>query len=316
MEYKYLLEEKANLNINANTHINESIIYILCYTIQTNSLYPFLQFVMKINEQFNLLYIIISKQTNNIQQSVLNKVRKCLNATLDDENIYKGIIFEKTTNKCYALVNITNIYNNDEMLYTRNSLYWFILPSEIINNKNVCNIDINSQITKLFTDNPEIGLLTNTNTNNYYMLPDVVYTGDEISRVKFKSIFGNIKSNPYEKSGEYYYFYKQFCHSTKDGGWANGVNKNIIGGVNRYALFVDCCLYFETSEYFELTDEIIDTVYTKECIVICYTNKHYINPDMLVKKINNFICLSYHILNSDNLDDQYLETNNKYYNII
>ena len=50
-------------------------------------------------------------------------------------------------------------------------------------------------------------ILTNPKTKGIYILPDAVYTSGDYKSVEFKAIFGNIKTNPYNSSNKYFYFY-------------------------------------------------------------------------------------------------------------
>lgn len=346
MEYKYLLEEKANKNLSFNDIRNENdvrILYILCYHIEEQFKYPFLQFMMVklpycnniVREQVTLPYIIYNDTSDSdIQSIVLNYIKNSLamigcEHNIIADNMYKGIIYEDDSWTPYALVNITgiDIYGLNVMRQTSS---WFVLSSEIINTKRICNIEVDDDVTRLFTEYHQLGLLFNPNSNDYYMLPDAVYTGNEIKKVEFNSIFGNTKTKIYDNCGEYYYFYRSFCDAVKDGGWLkNGEsnkigdrifveqnsNKYIIGGINRYALFIEGKIYLETNREFSLTDDLIETLYPEPCILICYSSDHNIKPDVLVKNYENFVCLSYHKLNKSLLDEHYSESNKKHYMI-
>ena len=194
MEYKYLLEERVNKNITFNDIVNEEgkcILNIICYNIETKYKYPFLQFIMEkvpycnniVKEQLIFPYIFIRKtQSNNIKDLVLEKIKmgldvlKCEN--MINEDMYKGIIFDNDKLTGYALVNITG-KNMCGLNFMRQTTNWVVLPSEIINNQQVLNIDIDENVIKLFTNVHEIGQLLNNKTNKYYILPDVVYTSDK-----------------------------------------------------------------------------------------------------------------------------------------
>ena len=151
--------------------------------------------------------------------------------------------------------------------------------------------------------------------------------------MEFNSIFGKRKIQEYESCSEYYYFYKDFCDAVKDGGWIknggldildlnnklnthnfagrliidNEYGRYIEGGINRYALFVEGKFYLEGEDEFSLSDEIIKNEYEESCVIICYTGKHKIKPDILVKNYENFIPLSYHKLNKVFLYDKFIE---------
>lgn len=346
MEYKYLAEATANKHMEFADLVNDNgicILNILCYHIEPQYKYPFLQFMMEkvpycnniVKEQLTFPCIILSKSYTSIKNVVLERVKTSLSTLNCDyikvnEDMYKGILFSKDEINAYALVNITGI----DVLginFTRRSSLWFVLPSEIINTKNVCNIDVDVDIVKLLTNNPKISFLVNPNTKKNYILPDAVYTGNEIKQVQFNSVFGNNKTKVYTTCSEYYYFYRSFYDAIKDGGWLtdnktnkicnrivteDNSNKYIVGGINRYALFIEGKLYLENEKDFSLTDDIIEKSYNDPCIIICYTGEHNINPDILVKKNESFISLSYHTLDKDLLGNYYTETKKKEYMIV
>jgi hypothetical protein len=344
MEYKYLLEERASKDIILEDINNESMFYILCYHTEDQCKYPFLQFMMEkvpycnniVKEQLIFPYIFIRNSSTNIQDLVLERVKIGLD-TLQckynniTEDMYKGIIFGDDLLTPYALINITDIdIDICGLNFMRQTTNWFVLSSEIINNQNVLNIDIDKDVIDLFTDVRQIGHLINTKKHEYYMLPDVVYTGNEKKGAEFKSIFGNSRTKIYDNCGEYYFFYRSIYDAVKDGGWLKNEsdnkigdrilvninsNKYIIGCINRYALFVEGKIYFENSNEFMLSDDVIENIYPEPCIIIAYSSEHNVRPDILVKDYDSFVCLSYHNLNNSSLDEYFIETNKKQYMI-
>lgn len=289
MEYTYILEHIANKDfihdINTNENTNANIFYMLCYHIETQCKYPFLQFILEkipfcnglVTEQFVLPHIRITN-SNNFNQIALDKVNQMLIIMGINANAYyKGIIFSGNTG--YILINLS-INNNNKHLLSRNSPYWFVLPTEIINAKQVCGFNIDEDVTQLFTSNPQISILKNINTTLNYNLPDAVYTGcNDLKKSEFNFIFGNIKTKLFDSCNEYYFFNRLF----------DDVNNNTF--INRYALFVEGNLYTEEKIIFSLTDKQIEQYY-EPCITICYNSPNRY-PDMLVKKYENFISLSY-----------------------
>ena len=346
MEYRYLLEERSNKDIILEDINNESMFYILCYHIDNQYKYPFLQFMMEkvpfcaglIKEQLTLPYLIVNCELMDIELAVLNKVKLYLNNIGCDylkvsEEMYKGIVIDNETGVPYALVNITgiDIYG---LNFGRNSSPWFVLTSEIINTTMVCNIPIDKDVVDFFSDYDFIGCLTNPTTGIRYILPDAVYTGCEIQTAKFNSVFGNIKSKVYDSCGEYFYFYRTFSESVREGGWkrenigdkigdkigdriiVENNGKYINGAINRYALFIEGKIYLETEKEFKLSDETIESLYPEPTIIICYTGTHNVKPDILVKDYNSFVCLSYHSLNRNLLKEYYDETDKKEFMIL
>lgn len=345
MDYTYLLEEKANIHITFDDIVNEKrigFLNILCYHVEKETKYPFLQFMMEkipycnniVKEQITLPYIFLRDERYDIMDLVLERVKSGLELLGCDynrvtEDMYKGILFDKDCLTPYALINISEI-DISGLNFMRQTTCWFVLPSEIINTKKVCNIDIDSEVIQLFTEIPQISLLKNTKTNENYILPDAVYTGSEIKNAEFQSIFGNIKRKICNNCGEYYFFYRSFRDAVKDGGWLeegksnkigdrliveNNSNKYISGCINRYALFVEGKMYLEINRELELTDDVIESLYPEPCIIICYSGDHETKPDMLVKNYESFIPLSYHKLNKKLLNESFIEENKNQYMI-
>ena len=186
MEYTYVLENSASKDfINVN-----NILYILCYHIETQCKYPFLQFILEkipfcnglIKEQFVLPHIT---SEHFDKETILDKVNQML-VTMDlnncaiNESMYKGVLF--CGDMGYALVNISDI-NMNALYLSRNSLYWFVLSTEIMNTKQVCGFDIDEDVINLFVENPQISILKNKNLKTNYNLPDAVYTGSDLSLI-------------------------------------------------------------------------------------------------------------------------------------
>jgi hypothetical protein len=353
MDYIYLIESISDKNITIEDidTTNDTTLNILCYHITTDSKYPFLQFLIEkipfcndlVKEQFIFPYVNLDNLLSSIELLVIHKIQSMLynigcNCNRIIEQMYKGIVYDKL-DRPYAVVNITGIDISGLQLY-RTTSTWFILPSEIINCGEICNISVSDEIMDLFIQLPELGILTNKKTGEKYILPDVVYTGGDHKNVVFNSIFGNNKSKAYSNSGDYYYFYRGFNDVIKEGGWIkNGGNKvinanvnikspsnrvmveneygrYIKGGINRYALFSEGKICMESNNEFSLSDKEIEALYPEPVIIICYLNSHDINPDILVKEYDNFTSLSWHILDKSLLDEKYISENNKKYMIL
>ena len=360
MDYIYILEKLANKNLLSDELYIEdriNVIYLLCYHITTSSKYPFLQFMLEkipydnkvVNEQFTLPFILCNDKTTNIQETVIKKVkhalsRICKDTSVIEDEMYKGIVVENTAEcKTFAVVNVTGI-DICGLHLLRNSLSWFVLPSEILNTKYICNIEIDTDVTELFTRIPRLALLTNPNTNNTYIIPDAVYRGAEYNKVEFNSVFCNSKTKEYDSCGEYFYFNNSFENSVRYGGWTkeggiqlidtnnilhthsvsnrlitdNEYGRHIHGGINRYALFIEGDHYTETEKEFSLTDKMIETLYNDPTILISHTHPHTHphTPDILVKEYSSFASLSFHTLKKSLLDEQYIPSNKDKYMIM
>jgi hypothetical protein len=351
MEYIYLGEQNINKNISINDISKDiknggkyDILFLLCYSVNNEAKYPFLQFMMDkmpycdnlIKEQFSLPYIFYTDFSKTIETLVLEKVTYSLNSigcncNQIHKDMYKGVIYD-LMEQPYALIDITGI-DISGMCLTRNSLVWFVLPSEIINVKSICNIDIDLEVVNLFTNIPKLGVLIHPLTNNPYINPDSVYTGGELKMVEFNSTFGINKSKIYNRCGDYHYFFRSFSDSVKYGGWAKDLETNkysttgrllidneygryVTGGINRFALFIEGNFHIEPETEFMLTDQDIDNMYPEPCIIIAYSGLHNLNPDILVKNNDSFVPLTYHKLNKETLNDNFVPEKKSQYMII
>ena len=350
MSYTYLIEQKATPNLLVKDVFDDDtiILYLLCYHIQTETKYPFIQILLNkvpqcslIDEQFILpfMFNISESNTEPLDKLVLNKVKFEIGNMYGDTNsitndMYKGIIFHKGA--AYALVNVTGI-DITGSLFSRDILSWFALPTEIINDKKVCEIKVEQNVVDLFSQLPQLGLLYSSETNKPYILPDAVYTGSEKQTAAFDSIFGRSKSREYASCGEYYYFYLRMNEAIKEAGWLksggttgvsedekrhpfsgrllvdNDYGRYISGGINRYAVFIEGNMYLESNEEFSLADEEIAAKYPEPCLIIGYLGEHKIKPTLLVKEYNSFFPLSYHLLDKSALGDSYKQEQEKIY---
>jgi len=345
MDYTYLLENEPNKHISISELFNENsmnILKVLCYHINNEIKYPFIQFMMEkipfcnniVKEQFTLPFILFSGTSKSIETLVIERTKTLLDGIYCDttalnEDMYKGIIYD-TFDCPYALINITGIDISGLKLF-RNTLTWFALPSEIINQKKICNIDVDEETVELFSSIPEISILRDTQTNKPFILPDVVYTGGEKKEVEFNSIFCKPARKINSTNGKYYYFYRSFKDVVKEGGWSstpsiryNMSNRQIVeneygryisGGINRYALFIEGKLYIEDNSEISLTDETIEKYYPEPTIIVGFNSENICSPDILVKEYNSFYPLSYHDLNKRLLGDQYVRDNSLQYMI-
>jgi hypothetical protein len=355
--YRYLIEQQGNKNVTNHDLLNNNtsfyghgILYILGYHITSNSKYPFIQFGLEkipfcnniIPEKLILPYISLSHDTNDdLASLVIEKMNILLVTNGCDGNLttksYNGII-KDSNNRSYALVDMSNI-NLFRLQISRESPLWFSLPTEIINIRSNCNIPIDDMITDLFSNMPSLGVLNyNDNIENYdkiFPLPDSVYSGSYFKKSEFRSVFGMEKDKVYNSCGEYYYFFRLFEDSVKEGGWVrqggnkmielddtlithspsdiklidNEYGRYIKGGINRYALFPEnYTMYNESNSTLSLTDDDINAQFANNtCIIIHFMNPDLdtILPDILVKEYESAFPISYHALNKSILDDKY-----------
>jgi hypothetical protein len=150
--------------------------------------------------------------------------------------VFKGILVD-INNNCYGLVDLSNI----ELKYlelSRNTPLWFVLPTEIVNLQSVCNIPVSDKVVDLFTyRKPELCILQNPETDEYYSAPDVGYTSADYKTSELQLVFGPSKMliDDSESESYMYSFFRSFLYAIKNVLFDFDKERNI--GINRYAIF-------------------------------------------------------------------------------
>jgi len=234
-----ILEKDIDNILKYNNKITK--IYICGYRVNNTDLYPFLNFLLKNNYETNEL-VFPSLVSTDVSSDIISKISKTMkslfyNTVSDDKYEYKGFYYYK--NNIYLFFDFTNcklIINNTY----KNSIIWPVLIDEIINTKNVCNININSEITQFFNENNDFIFLKDTN-EKMYEIPCVTYVGKEFSKLNFTYVFGMSKPDKNFLFGPYYYF-TNFKNAVKQCTEKNSFKKCIeknVGkcGIVRFVLF-------------------------------------------------------------------------------
>jgi hypothetical protein len=264
-KYFYFPAFTANKDLSAdmifeyfNPNKSEVLSYI-CYHITSNGTnVPFLQILLQktpfckniIKEEFVLPSVIFKRDTENIADLILDDVKQSLkkmkiNTNAITENSFKGIIVP-ANNVCYGLIDLSNI-DIKYLELSRNTPLWFVLPTEIVNLQSICNIPVSEKVIDLFTHKkPELCILQNPETDEYYSAPDVGYTSySDYKLAELQLVFGPSKNSIDESELHGYVFYRSFLYAIKNVLFELGKERNI--GVNRYAIFSeDSCFSADT----------------------------------------------------------------------
>jgi hypothetical protein len=135
----------------------------------------------------------------------------------------------------------------------RDNRLWPTLTTEIVNDRHVCNFEIDEKVSIFFTENSDFCFLQDKSEN--YILPIVGYVGKHFKKINFTHVFGNSKKEESAIFGNYYYF-TDYHNAIKQGGWSpdgkpeyfnsykfllteNEFGKYKKGGIVRFALFLD-----------------------------------------------------------------------------
>jgi hypothetical protein len=217
--YYYQALECLNTNINdLYTTIYGGRIHVCLYSVNTNAVHPFLEFLLVKNMhhdiEADILMFPMFLYYKDLNMDILdesNRLQKLL--LLNTENsIFKGYLMDENNsmNDIYLFYELDSRqidYGHGELY--RNNLLWKVTIDEMVNSRLVCNFPVDDSVTFFFVKNMQFMFLYkyNDNDNNLiYETPTVVYHGVEESLLYFKYLFGVSKMSNEEIMGPFYYF--------------------------------------------------------------------------------------------------------------
>jgi hypothetical protein len=212
-------------------------IHLVVYEVNQESQYqPFLRFLLdkdfkdelqfiKINPILLLMnekpffeylndYLFLALSVNNGKSSNVNY--ECKGMYRTESGIYLFIDISKTK------LEVMDVYQTNPL--------WFTLVDEIMNQKHVCGININSSVTDFFSVYPHFLFIQNEKREPIE-IPIVAYVGRSEKKLEFTYVFGVCKTD--EFLGENYYFtdFKNACKQVQD----QNLKEKI--GIVRFAIF-------------------------------------------------------------------------------
>jgi hypothetical protein len=234
----------------------------------------------------------LEKQTDvdvdDVSAFLSNSIESLLKGISGDltKKKYYGCLYQDK--KLYVFYDLSSCNVRIPNAVRRNHL-WFGLIDEIMNQKHICNIKVDSIVTDFFRSNTEFLFLKDDDNKNYEV-PIAAYVGKELSSLGFTYVFGITKDEQKKiPSGPFYYF-TNFKNSVNQAGW----NKTEKGGVVRFALFLKN-IKIEQSHFEEVYDSL------------CLYDKHN-NPTFVLRDYEQQTAMSYHHIDSKYLG---LEFDNK-----
>lgn len=298
-KYIYLFEKFAirkNSVIDCEHISGLKSLYIVCYHINMNEKYPFIQFMLeKSDETLNLPFVSIDSHTDDINNLIIKSIKNKLTymcLSTNEELIIKGL-FNDSFENIYALVNVSN-FNIQYSKYSKDIQNCFVLPSEIINTGHTFNININENVKELFLDLPELGILYEPKTKRPYPLPDAIYSSSSLEISGLNSLIGCSKKQIIDKKYTYY-FNTEFINALAD--IFQIFDKNVRYGINKYALFLDTfTIHIENDNQITLKDYELDNLLKNhKQIYVQYVDKNMndVKVDIIVRDYDFFVPLSY-----------------------
>lgn len=265
--YNYEAKHILSKDINSFSNTDDLTgIFICVYKINTNGKFPFLEFLLQKNmsEKLSLISLPMFYSFAYYRNTLLDYSKVFLSGTFYYDNFQEFIknlkfdgfyVFSK---KIYLFYDITECEYKLDDTYLSSNLR-FALTDELLNHRNVCNIEIDPETTNFFLKNDLVNYLYDQN-NEAYEIPVVGFVGKSTpEKVKFVDIFGESPRNKSEILGPYYYF-SNFQNAIRQGGWSNNYKpesvfnrkitddengRYIKGGIIRFAIFTGKTKYIE-----------------------------------------------------------------------
>ena len=239
-KYNYKINHLLNDNIDIILESNSyNKIYICCYQVinKSGTVCPFLQYYLindVLNEKLvfpNLNLVNINLNNNKLIEIAKEYMFLLLNNynNFNDDMEYSGAMYYN--NDIYLIFDLSKCKIQIDFLI-KNSKIWLCLLHEIVNQKNVCNINISNRVTDFFVNNSDLVFLYD-NDDNIYETPSVCYVGKNWNRLNFTHTFGVSKSDNKSILGPYYYF-TNFNNAVEQCDYSDKYEKM---GVIRFAVF-------------------------------------------------------------------------------
>ena len=291
------LDKLMDNNFHAETYDKIRLNKVICYHINDNGSYPFIQFMLY-NNGTSLVLPCLDRTTSVTTDILINEIVFSLDlqSETDKHKISPGGFLDGTDSVRYFFVDISDLRVSSGLLENDSAL-WFGLLSELINNKTVYNITVDKDVCDFFTDHYELFVLHNPSTGLKYPLPDVGYHGSHFKMTEFQNEFGINKQK--RKLGDYFYYMYALQDAIQEGlSWHNDnqeyISSTLIeGGVNRIALLVDNMLYLNEEEIDKREDcdsYISGLMEIHDSIFVYSKQKSFV----IMKDIYRQVSLSYH----------------------
>ena len=229
----YQIKKLLIKDINIITNLNKfDKIMLATYTINNNNTnFPFLQYLLTndYGDSLSLPELPFFNHSNKTDNELLTYSKIYLSNILNIKNVelfhdnIEFVGFNDFNNQLFLFFDITSCIakhdiNMDD--YNLSDAPKFALISEIINNKDVCNIPIDKITTDFFIQNDYYINYLYDAKNEPYEIPVVGYTGHStMEKIKFVSMFGESAKTKSAICGPYFYF-TNFNNAIRNGGWS------------------------------------------------------------------------------------------------
>ena len=249
-DYKYPIDSVLQDDYESLKIQNDEQLFLCAYNVNTENLKPYLSYLLYNTPDSgkNLFYFPFITYDKNFDLS--KQITEGFTALTKFNTVPKLSGYVKNDGSYYFFLEIYEIDIEDR----RDENYVWSLIDELVNSKQIYNINLHDSVSKLFYKNPDLIFLYDMEENPYE-IPMVVYTGDHFSASSFNSVFGKRKETSSINSlGNVYTFYnyetaKEIANK-KGRDYDDSIENN--SGVVRYAVFAGKTKVFKKEDLADL----------------------------------------------------------------
>jgi len=206
-------------------------IHVCTYRINTQQLYPFLLFLLY-KDATNILGMpdFSGYKGSDIIKYVLTEFRQIFSEVNADIE-YKGFIEQEDDSIMLILEYKTETLSQKNQPLIEKGTYannwWWVLSTEIINNKEVLNFPIHPLTTNFLVKHNKLGLLYDL-AGKPFETPEIGYYGNYYKKIAAVASLGLTRESPYASFGPFYYF-SNYTHAMRNAFWNNQAKPIKIG---------------------------------------------------------------------------------------
>uniref|UniRef100_A0A6C0LMD8 Uncharacterized protein n=1 Tax=viral metagenome TaxID=1070528 RepID=A0A6C0LMD8_9ZZZZ len=189
---------------------------VFAYKINNSHYKPFLSFLLHNNSKNNKLSIPrvyffanVFRETEILKSYIIKQLTGMMNSQnygdLSTDNVEVAGFYLNAENELCVFVDLSWCpWNTYDVLFKTEKL-WFGIVDEIINKRQICNIDIDQTLIDFFVAEPEFVLLKD-GINQFIETPMSCYVGKSEKQLNFIHMFGVSRSDKSRAFGPYFYF--------------------------------------------------------------------------------------------------------------
>jgi hypothetical protein len=211
----------------------------LClYKVNSNGLYPFLNYLLTLNENKIFTFPKLPNYSSLTKENMVTYSKVYLSGILQENNFEefsKNVLFDgfqEYNHDIYLFFDVTNCIVNIKLDHFSQNIIFGLLD-EIVNHKKICDINVDLNVNSFFINNDYL-LYLYDDLNQPYETPVIGFVAKiNESETNFTMTFGETAKNKSAILGPYFYF--------------TDFNKANSKGIIRFALFLGKTKYIENT---------------------------------------------------------------------